>query len=256
MAAALLDRNVNNRTISNRNYQVLIRAMQNGEWELNGEAIKIDREGFVLDGQHRLHAVVESGITIPTFLIEGLPPSTQETMDTGKARSLRDILQIRGERDSINLAAISRRVFIYKRHGLRQATVASYPTTNKEVLRFLDENPWVRELPAPAKRVGRQAKLPASVTGLLMVAFQEVDQDDADYFFSRLEDGTNLGTNHPILVLRSVLSQLHGARGATNQTYLSAITIKAWNKFRLGEEVRQLKYRPGGANPERFPEPH
>ena len=37
--------------------------MRNGLWELNGAAIVIDEFGNLIDGQHRLSAVVESGTT-------------------------------------------------------------------------------------------------------------------------------------------------------------------------------------------------
>jgi len=45
------------------------------------------------------------------------------------------------------------------------------------------------------------------------------------------------------------------ARGERNQRYIAALVIKAWNAYRDGAPVRQLKYRIGGANPEKFPEP-
>lgn len=255
LASAMLDLNVKNRKVSNKNYATLVRAMTNGEWELNGEAIKVDVDGYVLDGQHRLHAVVESGVTIRTFLIEGLPPSTQDTMDTGKSRGLADVLEIRGEPNTTIVSAITRRIFIYRRHGLRAATMASYPTTVKETLRFFDSNPWIRDLSTPAKRVGRLAKLPGSLSALLMVVFSEIDKEDADDFFEKLTTGAGLEDRHPVLTLRSQLAKLHESKGTVNQTYLAALTIQAWNKYRAGENASVLKFIPGGSNPMKFPEP-
>lgn len=255
MASAMLDKNVKNRKISNRNYSQLVRAMKNGEWELNGEAIKVDVDGFVLDGQHRLHAVVESGVTIRTFLVEGLPESTQDTMDTGKSRGLSDVLAIRGEKYHASIASIVRRVFLYRSHGLRAATIVSYPTTVKETLRFFDSNEWIRDLAAPCGRIGRAAKLPSSLVGVLVVVFSEIDKTDADDFFEKLSTGAGLAPNHPILVLRDTLRKLYDSKGAMNQTHLAAITVKAWNKYREGENASILRFSTGGANPETFPEP-
>jgi hypothetical protein len=255
MASKLLDKNVKNRVVSKRNHATLVRSMTNGEWELNGEAIKIDTNGFVLDGQHRLHAILESGVTIRTFIIEGLPASTQDTMDTGKSRGLADVLTIRGEASATTVASIARRVFIFRRHGLRAATVASYPTTVKEVLRFLDDNEWIKDLPTAAQRIGRTAKMPGSLAGLLMVAFSEVDRDDANDFFDKLSTGAGLAPGDPILALRKVLLTMHESRGTNNQTHVAALAIKAWNKYRAGETVTLLKFAPGGSTPEKFPEP-
>lgn len=255
LAAEYLNRNPRNRKVSPRNYATIVRAITNGEWELNGEAIKIDASGFILDGQHRCHAVVEAGIAIKTFLIENLPATVQDTMDTGKSRTLADILAIRGEVNANTVAAIARRIYISRRVSIRAATMASYPTTNKECLRFFDDNDWIRELTGPAKKVARFAKLPASLAGLLIASFSDIDTEDADYFFEHLMSGAELEPRSPILMLRSSLASLHDSKGTTNQTYMAALTIKAWNKFRAGESVGTLKFTPGGANPEKFPEP-
>jgi hypothetical protein len=33
------------------------------------------------------------------------------------------------------------------------------------------------------------------------------------------------------------------------------VFIKAWNAYRSGETIELLRWSPGGAKPERFPEP-
>src|SRR5690625_2666804 len=72
LAEQLLGKNPNNRKISRTNYNTVRRAIEHGEWELNGEAIKLSQDGTVLDGQHRLMAVRDTGISIQSLLIEGL----------------------------------------------------------------------------------------------------------------------------------------------------------------------------------------
>lgn len=61
---------------------------------------------------------------------------------------------------------------------------------------------------------------------------------------------------NPILTLRNLLIGAKAdSRGEINQTYIAAVTIKAWNRYRSGDPVSQLRFRVGGANPESFPEP-
>lgn len=255
LAAHLLDRNPRNRKVSNRNYSIVRRAIQNGEWRLNGEAIKIDKNGLMSDGQHRCLAVVDTGIPIRTFLVEGLESDTQDTMDTGKSRGIADILAIRGEKNAAALAAAIRRVYLFESHGLRAATMSSYPTTNHECLAYYAEHPELADLIIPSKRVATAAKVPASLVSLLMHVFAQVNAEDADYFFDHLATGEDLTHGHPIQVLRESLRKLYDSKGTTNQTYLCALVVKAWNKFRAGETVGTLKFTPGGSSPERFPEP-
>lgn len=254
-AAELLDRNPRNRNFSKRNSATVLRAVANGEWELNGEAIKIDTEGYILDGQHRCWAVVESGVTIRTFIIDGLPASTQDTMDTGKSRSLGDVLAIHGEANASSLASIVRILCQSDKHGLQAALGNKSAVTVKECLAYLDANPWIREMIHPARRVANHTTLSATVVAALWVAFAQIDNEDAEYFFDRLVDGVELEAGSPIRVLRSSLEVLSKQKGERNRVYLSALTIKAWNAYREGRPISLLKFRPGGSKPEPFPEP-
>ena len=43
--------------------------MLNGEWIFNGEAIKFNKSGKLVDGQHRLSAIVKSGCSVPMVVI-------------------------------------------------------------------------------------------------------------------------------------------------------------------------------------------
>lgn len=255
IASGLLDKNPRNRTIGAKNYAIVLRAIQRGEWKLNGEAIMVARDGTLLDGQHRCLAVVESGIAIETFIVENLDAVVQDTMNTGKSRSLGDILHIRGYVNSTALASIVRRIYVYETHGLKASTAGSYPTTNHEVLAFFERNLWIEQIVPDSKRIAAASKLPGSVVGLLTHVFQTIDRDDAAFFLQRLETGENLQLSSPIYVLRRALTILSESKGAMNQSYLVAIAVKAWNKYRDGEPIAMLKFLPGGANPESFPVP-
>ena len=95
---------------------------------------------------------------------------------------------------------------------------------------------------------------------LAVKVLTEIDAEDAEYFFDRLASGEGLYRCDPIFELRNALQEeMQQAGGKTrtgrNNTWKLAIIIKAWNKYRNGETVKLLSYRPGGANRERFPEP-
>lgn len=259
LAKTLLERNPRNRNISRTNLQLLVRAITNGEWTLNGEAVKVNTEGYILDGQHRCMAVVESGIAIETLLVEGLPDDTQDTMDQGKARSLADVLSIRGELNSVGLAALIKRHVVVQRAGLATAFMngsGGQGVTTREGLTWLDLHPWVRDYVTPGKALGRHTPLSGSSAGLLMKVFDDIDTADSAWFWERLADGVELSAGHPVHVLRETFKRISDdVKGERNQRYLAALTIKAWNAYRAGSTISQLKYRPGGATPERFPEP-
>lgn len=84
IAKTMLGENVNNRRISRDNVNLFAREIRNGEWRFNGEAIKFGKDGRLLDGQHRLLAVIAADKPLTTLVIRGLEDETQQTMDSGK----------------------------------------------------------------------------------------------------------------------------------------------------------------------------
>ena len=135
IAAQLLEQNTGNRKISKANYSRVAESMRAGEWELNGEAIKIARDGRILDGQHRLLAAAKNNLCFQTLIVYGLPDQTQDTMDMGKSRSATDVLSIKGYSSVNNLSSITTAIIRSERWGLvPAATSAAHSPT--PMLRF------------------------------------------------------------------------------------------------------------------------
>lgn len=75
--------------------------MNAGLWALNGQTISFDWDGHLVDGQHRLTAIVETGKTVEMIVVRNLDPAVFETIDQGRARSLSTVLQTNGEVSSV-----------------------------------------------------------------------------------------------------------------------------------------------------------
>jgi hypothetical protein len=259
LAKQLLEQNTSNRKVSGVNLERVKASMLRNEWVLNGEAIKIAKNGRILDGQHRLHASVETDTTFPTLIVYGLDDIAQDTMDTGKRRTLSDVLQIAGYKNTTNLASIVQSIIRSERHSIRHATTNSatkYPVTNRQAIDRLEREPSLEDLPGIVRGTTKYG-MTVRVAGLLFYVFSKIDAEDAQDFFEKFESGAGLERGNPILTLRNqLLTMKQEARGAVNPSYMAALIIKAWNKYRDGESAHMLKFRVGGANPERFPEPH
>lgn len=91
-AKSLLERNTNNRKLRHRIVDYYANEMINGNWIDNGDPIRIARSGRLLNGQHRLSAVVKAGVTLPFHFLSNLSEESFERMDNGLGRLVSDNL--------------------------------------------------------------------------------------------------------------------------------------------------------------------
>ena len=95
-AEELLKMNINNRKIRQSKVDSLAESMRKGEWELSNDAIVISEGNVLLNGQHRLLAVVKSGVSCNFILYTGASDSTFGIMDTPTLRRVSDVIHRMG----------------------------------------------------------------------------------------------------------------------------------------------------------------
>lgn len=240
LAKEWLTGNTRNRNLNAATVNDYARDMLSGNWELNGEAVKISASRILLDGQHRLQAVIDSGTTVPMLVVAGLPDGTQNTMDLGRKRTVGDQFAMAGEQYAKVLAAIARRVVQWDQ-GNRRFTSRPNPTA-AEARAALDKYPHLRRSAEMGSRIALSFRPErSSVVGLSHHLFVQIDQDLTAEFFARLETGADLVKGHPILALRErLITDKVAQRHMLFHQYVAA-HIRAWNALRLGEEMQIVK---------------
>lgn len=238
-AEALLKGNTRNRNISERQVNDLARAMTNGEWTLNGEAIKVAEDGTVLDGQHRLEGCVKSGVAIEVLLVTGLPTETQDTMDLGRKRTTADAWKIHGEINVNVLAATAKRAWMWDMGNYKFAPHNS-PTPG-ELKQYLEDNPSLRRSAEIGVRVnGHFRPASATVTGVAHHLFSRIDQSEAAEFFAQLETGAKMDVGYPVLTLRDRLMRDRASLKKPPFYVNLAYYTRSWNAVREGRELSQI----------------
>lgn len=256
LAAKWLLDNTHNRNLRRPVVLAYAADMTAGHWHWNGESIKFSDDGTLLDGQHRLAAIVEANVTVPLLVVRDLPSQVQETLDTGAKRIFSDVLKLRGERQSNLLAAITRRVAVWEGGARRVVSKTKYPPTTSELLATLEKHPELREIASEAHTLQHKIDLPGSIIGWGIWVFSRIHPEDAAFFFDRLADFQGLVKGDPIYELRRVIDNSRSSQGQRSEAFLVPVMIKAWNAYRSGKKISVLTYRPGGARPESFPEPY
>lgn len=220
--------------------------MKAKRWRVDGGSIKLGPKGELMDGQHRLHAILEANVSIETFVAHGVALEAFVTIDSGKSRTFANVLQIMEVPNSNDVAALCRAWISFERYGQFTVTNAA-PATNQELLACFEEN---SELFAEAIRaVGtvRSAMHGSkSAWAHAWIKMGEVSIEDRDFFFERIKDGQSLVDGDAIYALRRLLLRWRQEQHGTIPLNLQGQVIrKAWNKYRANEKTLVLQIKAG-----------
>src|SRR5262245_54162495 len=102
-----------NRGLRRYHIDKLAHAMSLGQWRVTHEALALNKEGGVLDGQHRLHAIVQSDVPVDMLVIRDAEPESFAVVNTGTARTTADSLKVAGYHDVNHLSAVVRGYIAY-----------------------------------------------------------------------------------------------------------------------------------------------
>ncbi|MFE5037110.1 hypothetical protein [Streptomyces sp. NPDC056683] len=234
VARDMLRRNTHNRPIRQARVNGWARVMAAGGWHNNGEAIKVAIDGTILDGQHRLHAVVKSGATVTILVVSNLPMETQSTMDGGAKRNPGDVFALRNEQNSTMLGSVTRKVWLWEQ-GDKRFSAKEAPTT-PELYALVDKYPGLRRSADIAVRVYHNFRpIPPSIVGAAHHLCSRIAPDDAAWFYEALGTGAELALRHPILTLRNrVMTDKDNQRAVSDGLHMAQV-LTAWNALRAGK---------------------
>ena len=246
LARLILSHASANRPITENHVTKLARDMVNGFWEQTGEPIKFNEHGKLIDGQHRLHAVVKSGVTIEFVVITGLSVNSQDTMDSGKRRSLGDQLSMRGYKSTNQLAAAIVLSGAWEKTGrpVRQG----FRATNSESLRWFEKNPELEKGINATFLARRKIRYPGGLAAAVYYRMSQISPPNADFFWTVLGNGNSPTGANMIVTLRERMIRAAIKREGNSQRmsdlYRAALTVKTWNAWIEGRELSKLSWRP------------
>ena len=102
-----------NRKFKRRHLERLTSTIQSGNWYITAQGIALDQDNNILDGQHRLAAVVRAEKPIQIMLGRNLDPGIFNVVDTGSTRTAGDALDILGSSKGKTVAAALKNYQLY-----------------------------------------------------------------------------------------------------------------------------------------------
>lgn len=236
-------RNRDNRPLDKRQIARYAASMKSGEWRVNGESIIFAPDGTLLDGQNRLAAIVQAGISVSTNVMYNIPEDARPTMNSGKKRTAANVLYFLGYKNSHIMAPIVRLAYIYDILDRNMNLNGKAYTVNTDIIvrhaGYL--NPDIVDSTTVA--AGGRHHLKPSVIGLCHLLFARKNKELADEFMHQLKTGEYLTEAHPVMTLINKLITSY-TRGRMTVREQIALYIKAWNAYVAGETLPELSWNP------------
>jgi hypothetical protein len=222
-AEEYLAANRGNRNIVQAHVAAMARDITAGHWMFNAQPICFSRTGRLLNGQHRLSAVLEARQPIEVMVMRGLPEEAFETYDkqAKKAPAVDELFDDFGDKALVSATAV-----LLWRRELRPSGQPHAMPTASEVRDVIQAHPDLMRLRGFARKLVRYGRSSA-----LAYSAYRVMRDDphlGKVFLDRLETAANLPAGHIILRLRDRLIDL---RKADQNSQIDEI-LNAWGRFR------------------------
>ena len=250
MATKLLEGNGRNRPLSDGHMKRLANQIRAGKWRFNGDAIKIASTGDVLDGQHRLWAVIEANTPIETLIVYDIEPEAFATIDTlRKPRSGGDVIALAGQARYRTAIAGALAWLIRWQRGIEAFRDPKNRVENSDIEEAFRAHPAIVQAIDRAMRV--RSVVNPSIIGFLYYVTANRKSDLAERMMDTLEDPAGIGVNDPFFKFRSWCLGERVVRKAPLMTI--ALAVKAINAATKGERIQKLCWRNSGRSPEPFP---
>jgi hypothetical protein len=241
--AILKSANTRNRPMRMHHVRSLAEDMKEKRWLQTGETIVFDKMGRLVDGQHRLLAVVIADVSVTFLVVYGVEPESFEVMDRGIPRTIADRLVGEEIEDASRLASVAK-------HVITLSSASPFNTYRSRLnpqltIEFIRQNK--ARLSEANRKTQKVRLIPSTACAGLYFLFSQKDQPMADVFVDSLLMNNDSIPNFNLLRGRLV-------QNATSRAKLSVVDIlhfavKAWNAHRGNSRIGKLRIVKGEAFP-------
>lgn len=218
--------------------------MASGQWRVNGSTIVFTDQNLIGDGQNRLIACTRANKPFASHVIFGVDHDCFDTMDQGRVRTPRDVLEIEGVTDPTKVTQAVRWAELIEsgeatsRNGIAGREIRSLFEKHKRVTDFLPE----------ARRISQLNRQPVGVVAALLYLFDKVDSGLAAGFSEAWASGSYGKQFSGIGTMQAEILRLsNSGRGVVYDLVRIAMIINAWNSARFGR--RRIKWDRGDPFP-------
>lgn len=203
MAAEYLGRNRANRKLKKMLVASLVRDILAGKWLINHQGIAFNREGDLIDGQHRLTAIVKADRPANLLIFRNVPTSqdgtkTMHVIDRGVARTVGDSLELEnGVAQGWMVAAVASSLAALALQTADRTRRPSVP----QVLAVVER--WREHIAYAVENRSRQTGLKCAVVQAAVALARAVHREKVEEFYRAFVTGVGLAEGSAVLALRN-----------------------------------------------------
>jgi hypothetical protein len=219
----LKNHNHNNaRPMTPANTDYFVRLIMNDEFMTTHQGICIGKDGEVLDGQHRLAAIVITGKGQWMYVMRGGSPEIAKHTDRGRNRTSFECLKL------LNDPAHNRLCNQIVSQYLKCTGVHHRPTIDELEDTFLKMSASFEFV--TGKFNTKRARLTRATIAAAMVVFHHFYPRKAEEFIDSYLAGTDLPEGSPILVLRNAVLGDRIGSGSSDNYWNCTWAIEQWRE--------------------------
>lgn len=261
---AIGQRNPSGATIDRYESDIMV-----GAWKMAGDPIRFSHAGQLIDGQHRLAAISVGDVDVINLVITGLDPDIMAAIDTGRRRSLADLINIEHEgiKNAKTIGGILNRLWYYEKADCfylknvsRKASASTLSAAVPSFSTLIDTmHRWEGKVGTSLEQAakwahmahGKNPGVAPSVWGAIYMQLSGFDKDVREAIFNELvyePRSTSMG--YPVNALRSRLMKLANNKNERwspiVQHHFANLIV---NALMAGDEVSILRTPPTLAFP-------
>lgn len=252
-AKRLLEHNNNNRRVSRKNVNKYKKAIIEGKFLTTGDCITVDKYGNLLNGQHRLIAISETGIDVKVDIKYGVDPDVKYVQNTGRATSQTDLGEIHFKRLGLHskmYPVVSKTIDYFEHNGsFSKSKLEYHPKTVIQFATDAKHNDIIKKMAVHAAKK-RNPFGNASFALTKEVIFSLIDRSKAEAFFNAFYEH-DFGMGHPahalwVWVENRKNTNKNARWGAAGEEELDIAINIAWNAFIQNKELKKINVHKDG----------
>ena len=244
MASIMLQNNAENRKLNNTHVEFLADQILSGKWQNNGQTIVIADDGTLMDGQHRLSAIIKANKSTKLGLCTGAPRAAMATIDNGKPRSTVDVLSIINAPNAALISSAMKILYKFDHGAININGGGKMKMPNAVVLLTLEQMQLlvdVNILAKLAKSISRNTRLkPSNVFAAFYLIAIRYGQEFVEDFAEKINSGGDYPKS-PTTALGQIIARIQVQGRKVHRIYDFALLLSAVEKWIKGDTM--IRYR-------------